>query len=33
MTITRGRLINPTTLPSTVGSVYTNPASTKAFIR
>lgn len=32
MTITRDRLANIATLPSTVGSIYTNPASTKTFI-
>jgi hypothetical protein len=33
MTITRGRLINPTTLPSTVGSIYANPSATKSFVK
>lgn len=33
MAIIRGRLANPATLPSTVGSIYSNPASTKTFIK
>ena len=32
MAITRGRLADITTLPSTVGSIYANPSSTKTFI-
>ena len=32
MTITRGKLADIQTLPSTVGSIYANPASTKTFI-
>lgn len=33
MAIIRGRLANIATLPSTVGSIYSNPASTKTFIK
>jgi hypothetical protein len=32
MAITRGRLADITTIASTVGSIYANPASTKTFI-
>ena len=32
MAITRGRLANIQTIPSTVGSVYSNPSSTKTFV-
>lgn len=33
MAITRGRLADIQTLPSTVGSLYANPASTKTFVK
>lgn len=33
MAIIRGRLANISTLPSTVGSIYSNPGSTKTFIK
>jgi hypothetical protein len=33
MAITRGKLTNIQTIPSTVGAVYTNAASTKTFIK
>ena len=33
MAIIRGPLANIATLPSTVGAIYTNPASTKTFIK
>jgi hypothetical protein len=32
MTITRGKLADIQTIPSTVGSVYSNPSSTKTFV-
>ena len=32
MAITRGRLAEIQTIPSTVGSIYSNPASTKTFV-
>lgn len=32
MTIVRGKLANIQTLPSTVESIYTNPASTETFV-
>lgn len=33
MAITHGRLADPATIPSTAGSLYSNPASTKTFIK
>lgn len=33
MAITRGRLADIQTVPSTAGSLYSNPASTKTFIK
>lgn len=32
MAITRGRLANIQTVPSTAGSIYANPASTKTYV-
>jgi hypothetical protein len=33
MAITRGRLVDIQTIPSTVGSLYANPSSTKTFVK
>jgi hypothetical protein len=33
MAITRGRLVDIQTIPSTVGALYTNASSTKSFIK